>query len=56
MNDFSATKHTSYTTQERNKIPEVPEIMEEASKFENFVYNFVWLAVLLGVWLGVWLA
>ena len=35
MNDFSVIKYKLCNTQEKAKIPEVPEIMEEASKFEN---------------------
>ena len=35
MNDFSVMKYKLCNTQEKAKIPEVPEIMEEASKFEN---------------------
>ena len=35
MNDFSVIKYKLRNTQEKVKIPEVPEIMEEASKFEN---------------------
>ena len=35
MNDFSVVKYKLCSTQEKAKIPEVPKIMEEASKFEN---------------------
>ena len=35
MKDFSIIKHKLCNTQEEAKIPEVPGIMEEASKFEN---------------------
>ena len=35
MNDFSVIKYKLCNTQEKAKITEVPEIMEEALKFEN---------------------
>ena len=35
MIDFSVIKYKLCNTQEKAKIPKVPEIMEEASKFEN---------------------
>ena len=35
MNDFSVMKYKLCNTQEKVKIPEVPEIMKEALKFEN---------------------
>ena len=35
MNDFSVIKYKLCNTHGKAKIPEVPEIMEEASEFEN---------------------
>ena len=35
MNDFSIIKHKLCNTQEKAKIPEVPEILEEALTLEN---------------------